>query len=243
MSRRRQDVRVRVGWLVAIAVFAGVAWAWQAGHLALPPQHDPWAPLAVAAEPNWLTSFKLRRAKGDATACLAALAPTGVRHEPVPDRVTGPSCGFANAVRVRSGDGVSIGAPLLLSCRAALSYAMWERHALQPAARRELGSPVHAIEHLGSYACRDINTGESPTGRRSKHATADAIDIAGFTTADRQRITVQRDWPRTSSAEARFLRDAHDGACRYFEGALGPDYNAVHADHFHLEVGGWGWCR
>lgn len=234
---------MRVGWLIAIAALSAMAWAWQAGHLALPPAHDPWTPLDVTADPNWLTPFKLRRAKGDPAACLAALAQTGVRFEPVPDRVTGADCGLTNAVRLRAGNGVSVGAPVLLSCRAALSYAMWERHALQPAARRQWGSPVNAIEHLGSYACRDINTGEGSTGRRSQHATADAIDIAGFTTADRRRITVQRDWPRIPSSEARFLRDAHDGACSYFDGALGPDYNAVHADHFHLQTGGWGPCR
>ena len=59
---------------------------------------------------------------------------------------------------------------------------------------------------------------------------------------DRRRITVRRDW-EDGDAEALFLRDAHTGACRFFDGVLGPDYNAVHADHFHLEVGGWGLCR
>jgi len=242
--RARQRGRVRVGWSIALLLLAGLVWAWQAGHLALPPEHDPWAPLDVAAEPNWLTGTKLRRAKGDATACLAALARTGVRFEPVPDRVTAPGCGFENAVRVRAGDSLSIGAPVVLSCRAALSFAMWERHALQALARRHLGSPVTAIDHLGSYACRDVNTGDGPSGRRSKHATADAFDIASFTTADRRHIVVRRDWPRTSTPEAQFLRGAHDGACRYFDGVLGPDYNTVHADHFHLETGGgWGLCR
>lgn len=102
------------------------------------------------------------------------------------------------------------------------------------------------LEHLGSYACRNVNTGEGASiagGRRSRPATADAIDIADFTTADRRRISVRRDWPGAAQAEALFLRDAHAGACRFFNGVLGPDYNAVHADHFHLEVGGWGLCR
>ena len=235
---------MRVGWAIVLAMLVGLMWAWRAGHLALPPEHDPWAPLDVAVEPNWLTATKLRRAKGDAAACLAALAQTGVRFEPVPDRVTAPGCGFENAVRVRAGDSLSIGAPVVLSCRAALSFAMWERHALQPAARERLKSSVTAIDHLGSYACRDVNTGDGPTDRRSRHATADAIDISGFTTADKRRINVRRDWLRTSTSEAQFLRGAHDGACRYFDGVLGPDYNAVHADHFHLETGGgWGLCR
>ena len=32
-------------------------------------------------------------------------------------------------------------------------------------------------------------------------------------------------------------------ACRVFAAVLGPDYNAAHHDHFHLDRGGWGTCR
>ena len=35
--------------------------------------------------------------------------------------------------------------------------------------------------------------------------------------------------------EAQFLRDAFDSACLWFPVALAPDYNALHADHFHLQ--------
>ena len=63
--RQREHGRVRVGWAIALVVLAGLVWGWRAGHLELPPEHDPWAPLDVAAEPNWLTPFKLRRTKGE----------------------------------------------------------------------------------------------------------------------------------------------------------------------------------
>jgi len=43
--------------------------------------------------------------------------------------------------------------------------------------------------------------------------------------------------------EQAFLRAARDGACRWFATTLGPDYNALHADHFHLQSRGWGTCR
>ncbi|MDB5732541.1 MAG: Extensin family protein, partial [Variovorax sp.] len=42
---------------------------------------------------------------------------------------------------------------------------------------------------------------------------------------------------------AQWLGEAHRGACRFFEGVLGPDYNAVHRDHFHLETGGHRMCH
>ncbi|WP_296921014.1 extensin family protein [Polaromonas sp.] len=169
----------------------------------------------------------------------------------MPDRVTGPGCGFENAVLLRE-SGVKLGAPVSLSCPMALSFAMWERHALQPAAELHAGQRVTAITHLGSYACRNVNTGEgaapnAPSGNRSRHATADALDIAGFTLANGKSISVLRQWQDDDATgagpEALFLKAAHSGACRYFKGVLGPDYNAAHKDHFHLETGGFSMCR
>jgi hypothetical protein len=62
-----------------------------------------------------------------------------------------------------------------------------------------------------------------------------------------KRITVLGQWPDEDAPqpgpEALLLRDAHSGACKYFKGVLGPDYNAVHRDHFHLETGGYSMCR
>ncbi|RZL91663.1 MAG: extensin family protein [Variovorax sp.] len=210
----------------------------------IPDNYNPWAPLDIAAEPNLLTGFKLRRAREDPARCMATLAQTGLGYEPVPDRSTGPGCGFENAVRVHGGRSLSLRSPVVLSCRAALSFAMWERHALQPAALQRLGEPLVGVAHFGSYACRNINTGEggAQSGRRSRHATADALDVAGFDRGEGRHITVQHGWDR-DDAEALFLRDAHAGACRFFDGVLGPGYNAVHADHFHLEVGGFHGCR
>jgi hypothetical protein len=63
-----------------------------------------------------------------------------------------------------------------------------------------------------------------------------------------EHISVLHDWHRSDDAgpasrEALLLTDAHDGACRFFNGTLGPEYNAVHRDHFHLETGGYWMCR
>ena len=43
--------------------------------------------------------------------------------------------------------------------------------------------------------------------------------------------------------EGRFLDDIHEGACGLFATVLGPDYNALHANHFHFEMARWGICR
>jgi hypothetical protein len=237
---------------VLCALIGAAGYGFYSQRWLIPEEFNPWAPLNAMAPPNALTGYKLSRARSGAASCLAALAQTGMAYDLLPDRVTGDGCGFDNAVRLKTA-GVRIGAPLTLSCPMALSFFMWERHALQPAARLHFGQEVVALGHLGSYACRNINRGEgtspdAPATSRSRHATADALDIAGFTLENGQQISVLKAWQPGSATparkpEAKFLADAHGGACRYFNGVLGPDYNAVHRDHFHLETGGYSMCR
>ena len=66
--------------------------------------------------------------------------------------------------------------------------------------------------------------------------------MAGFVLADGRRIRVLGDWEQDTD-EARFLHDVRDGACRFFDGVLSPDYNAAHRDHLHLDRGPWRFCR
>ncbi|MDP9898782.1 extensin-like domain-containing protein [Variovorax ginsengisoli] len=243
--------------LILLLLLAGTGMALYRGALTVPDRFNPWAPLDVQAPPDLLTGFKLSRARADPLRCMQALARTGMQFDVLPDRVTGPGCGFENAVRLRTAP-VRLGTPLALSCPVALSFFLWERHALQPAAQAHFGERVASIDHLGSYACRNVNRGEgaTPGASRSRHATANAVDIAAFTLTSGRRISLVRDWkaaetsPRVDSATnpptdaaAGLLHDAHKGACRYFTGVLGPDYNAAHRDHFHLETGGYRMCR
>ncbi|WP_240636123.1 extensin family protein [Caldimonas tepidiphila] len=97
------------------------------------------------------------------------------------------------------------------------------------------------LEHYGSYACRNVYG--RTEGRRSRHATADALDVAGFVLADGRRIRVQQHWHEGDDVAARFLREVHRGACRFFDGVLGPGYNVAHRDHLHLERGPSRICR
>ena len=110
----------------------------------------------------------------------------------------------------------------------------------QPAAERLLGSEVEAIEHYGTYSCRRMYGRE--TGRWSKHATAEAIDIAAFRLADGRRISLLDDWDEGGQSAA-FLRVIRNEGCRVFGTLLGPDYNEAHRDHFHMQAGGFGTCR
>jgi len=203
------------------------------------PVWNPWAPLAVADPPNLLTRYKLARLDRDPAECMAVLAGATVRFTPVPDRDAGNGCGLTNAVRIEA-TSAQVGAPFMLACRSAVSLAMWETHGLQPAARRHFGKPVARIEHYGSYACRNVYGGEGD--RRSQHATADALDVAAFVLDGGHRVRVRDGWS-DKGADAAFLREAHGQACRFFDAVLGPDYNAAHRDHFHLDRGSYRACR
>jgi hypothetical protein len=97
----------------------------------------------------------------------------------------------------------------------------------------------------------------------SEHAFANAIDISAFLTEDGRVIDVFGDWGPTrrdkqTAAEsskkmdhtqptrleqstdlgpgATFLREVHRGACGLFGTVLGPEANAAHRNHLHLDL-------
>ena len=119
---------------------------------------------------------------------------------------------------------------------------MWEEHSVQPAAQEMLGRQVREIRHIGSYNCRQMRTSSGLSQRMSTHATASAIDVAGFQLDDGRVIRLISDW-EGDDATAAFLRGVRDGACGWFGLTLSPDFNRLHADHFHLQSSGWGGCR
>lgn len=208
------------------------------GWLEVPAHFNPWAPLDVKAPPNWLTGYKLMRLRGDPELCAQALRSSALRVTPQSDS-PGAKCPLIGALRVQGGE-VALSSSFLASCPLAVAYAMFERHSLQPAAQAIYGQNVARLDHLGSFACRNIYNRES--GALSRHASADALDIAGFRLADGRTVSVLKDWPRQNQ-DAQFLRQVRDGACEAFSVVLSPDYNAAHRNHFHVDVGRWSVCR
>ncbi|TDP47138.1 extensin family protein [Zavarzinia compransoris] len=205
----------------------------------LPPGDDPLARLDLDAAPGLFTGWQLRALRDDPAACRATLKAAGIEAAPVPNRPLAGGCGLVDAVRY-GGEKARFRQPVAMTCALAAAFVLFERHALIPAADRELTSRITRIEDLGTYNCRNI--GHDPGGRRSEHATANAIDLAGFVTAGGQRIGVKDDWGR-KTPEGRFLARVRDGACRFFAVVLGPDYNAAHADHLHLDMGPFSACE
>lgn len=199
------------------------------------PQDMPWTALDLGQPVGAFTGRKLVRLRDDPALCRRLLGEAGVRHTALPPRNPGGQCGYRDAVRFARGGAVQIAwrpAEVGTSCAVAAGLALWEWHVVQPAALRHFGSRVSEIEHFGSYNCRRIYGRD--TGAWSEHATANAIDVAGFRLADGTRITLLRDWER-GGARSAFLREIRDGACDLFATVLSPDYNAAHRDHFHLD--------
>jgi hypothetical protein len=199
---------------------------------------DRFAPFDIEQAPGILTSTHLWQFEQEPDRCFAALRQGG-DVDRVPPRPLENGCGYSDGATLRRAD-VSHGGNLLLRCPAMVSLLLWERHVVGPAAARLLGLRLTGIRHLGTYSCRNIN--HAQFGRRSQHANANAIDIAGFTLAGGTTITVLRDWNDTG-AKGEFLHAVRDGACKLFNVVLSPDYNAAHRNHFHLDRGDRRACR
>lgn len=223
--------------LLLVLSLLAIALAVRQGWLQVPPQLNPWAPLDVRQPPNLLTGYKLLRLQREPELCRLALDSSALRYTAVDDTRPASGCALENSVRVQRA-GVQFSSSFLATCKLAVAYALFEEHGLQPAAQRIFGQPVARVDHLGSFACRNIGNSQ----RRSQHATANALDIAGFRLQDGRRISVARDWQGTGP-EARFLREVRDAACDSFRVTLGPEYNAAHHDHLHLDMGGFSLCR
>src|SRR5437868_2972431 len=92
----------------------------------------------------------------------------------------------------------------------------------------DLNQPPGALAHL------QLNG--ATAGRLSQHATANAIDIAAFHLEDGRTVSVLADYGKPTPA-GKFLDDAHEAACGLFNIVLGPKFNRLHANHFHLDMG------
>ncbi|MEO8686251.1 MAG: extensin family protein, partial [Devosia sp.] len=86
-----------------------------------------------------------------------------------------------------------------------------------------------------SYMCRNVNN--AAEGNLSFHAFADALDVVGFKLEDGRTVTVEEGWTGTEAQGSRIVKFAHDAACGHFTTTLGPEANALHHDHIHVDLG------
>jgi hypothetical protein len=133
-----------------------------------------------------------------------------------------------------NGRKVALSGPATLTCAMATALPGWVA---------EIDSYLRAKENTGietvlvgtSYMCRNVNNASG--GNLSFHAFANALDVTGFRLEDGRRVTLPGGWSDPLSMEGRALRFAHDAACARFTTTLGPEANALHRDHLHLDMG------
>ena len=175
-----------------------------------PPKPDVWSDAQVIAA--------LRE-------CMRLLAPIAADIE-VSEPLKQEQCGTPAPVSVRRvGSGankVEINPPAVVNCAIVVGLHSWVERTLQPAALEAFGSRIARLRSVSGYACRNRIGSHDHADRLSEHALANAIDIAGFVTADGRTIEVARSWgPTARDQEAQRLT-----AARAREGASKVDKKA-----------------
>ncbi|PKP97161.1 MAG: extensin-like protein [Alphaproteobacteria bacterium HGW-Alphaproteobacteria-13] len=237
-----RTVRPYLLWFAA-AVLLTFALVRAAEWLRAHPQHNPYARFELAHPQGWATHRKLTALVRDDAACFAAFDRAGARYERRP--VVGEGvCRASQRMIVAQGGRLPVLSPAAAApgCAVTAALLLWDRDIVQPLARRHFGQRVARLDNLGSYNCRRI----AGQGAQSEHSTANAIDISAFILADGTRVSLLDHWSDTG-AKGAFLRDVRDRSCGLFGTLLSPDYNAAHADHFHIDMAvrtaGWTVCR
>src|SRR5262249_52460791 len=144
----------------------------------------PWRTPRLDSRPGWFVHFQMQRMLGDRKSCLAALDHASeLAYSPLSDSSTGTGCGYDGVVRLWRMRVAFTVRPAVRCSLAAAPY--WWQRDLQTIAAFELHTSIKRIDQEGSYACRNVDN--AAFGPRSEHATANAIDIDAFETADGRR--------------------------------------------------------
>ena len=243
-SERGERIWKGVVLLLFLGVIAAGFWA---ANTYLPGQHLPWKALDTSRPIGTATKTQLMRLSlSDPQVCTDLVRGTdGFDTIPAdPKRPTTGAgagvCGWDEA-RIVYGTDATVFAPgeSNMQCPLSVAVFLWQRE-VDTLARRHFDQGLAKIHHMGTYSCRRQRGNGS--GRWSEHAFANAWDVAGFELEDGTLIRVLTGWDGERD-EANFLREVRSAACGLFRVTLSPDYNAAHADHFHLDMGPSSACR
>ena len=156
--------------------------------------------------------------------CIQSLAPIAADAAPL-DPLREGDCGAPAPVLLKSIGSVNkvlFDPPVALDCAMVVALDRWLRDSVQPAAREAFSSSVSQI-----IVPQKANTKDQTT-EVTKVSTAAASVPASPSTASAKDLG--------ASAEAKFLRLAHDGGCKIFSTVLGPEANDPHRNHLHLDL-------
>lgn len=160
----------------------------------VPPAADGGAQSAAAATngPAW-SEAEIKEAKAHCTAVLKGVDVAMSPEDPIKQGECGSPVLF-KVTSIGKGPAVEVSPPVLLTCDMISALDKWMKREVQPQARANLGGSIVKLETMSSYSCRNAY-GRAKT-RLSEHGKANAIDIAGFSTA-RDVTTVLAGWGPT----------------------------------------------
>ena len=194
-----------------------------------------WGCGTTSSDVNFVAKHEPWRADED-NACLSSGVVRQTNFIRTRVALGGPSqCGAVHPFEMSGAAGgrVSMRPPAMLRCPMIPQVERWTTEVVEPAAKRYLGQQVVEMTVAASYSCRPI--GHVSGAQLSEHGYANALDISKFAMANGEVITVKGGW-YGSQRERAFLRAVHDGGCQIFTTVLGPEYNAQHKDHFHMDL-------
>jgi hypothetical protein len=190
---------------------------------------------ACSSAPSFVVRYEPWRAEEE-RACLASGLVRETPFVTVRSSLDGPpACGALRPFKIAaaSGGAVVFEPPALVRCPMVHALEFWTERVVVPAARRHLGVRVVGIKVLSSYSCRPMNGVDGAL--LSEHGHANAVDVSSFALEDGSVVTVRAGW-QGSLPERNFLREVHGRSCDVFTTVLGPDYDRLHHDHFHLDL-------
>jgi hypothetical protein len=190
---------------------------------------------ACSGAPAFIARYEPWRAEEE-RACLASGLVRETDFVTARSALGGPSaCGAIKPFKVTATarGSVALEPAALLRCPMVHALQHWMERVVVPAAHFHLNAEVVGVKVLSSYACRPMNNVDGAF--LSEHGHANAVDIGAFFLADGRTVTLKGGWEGTMP-ERKFLRAAHRGACSVFTTVLGPDYDRLHHDHFHLDL-------
>ncbi len=191
-------------------------------------------PMGPPAPPERWTEAEIEAARMDCDRRLSRLDALFDRLDPIKEGV----CGLAAPIRLKGFENgrepkLMFSPAPTVSCKLAEALRRWAVDVVEPGAKKHLNADIAGITVLSSYNCRSRY--DDPFQRMSQHAYANAIDISEFVTAKGERIGVLDHWNGSGERSA-FLHAIHGGACEIFGTTLGPEANAAHKNHFHLDM-------
>ncbi|NVB36361.1 extensin family protein [Pseudenhygromyxa sp. WMMC2535] len=148
------------------------------------------------------------------------------------------TCGAHQVVRFRRGPGkIAYSSNPLLTCTMAVALADFERVA-QEEADRIMGSRITAIDHIGTYNCREMVNYDM----LSEHSFANGIDLKTFHFANGESADVKADFQpeldEPPSPQSEFLRALANRLYdeEVFSVVVTPYFDRLHHNHIHMDL-------